>query len=66
MILELVREARAAGARLGPCCRTSRSTYGLSNVAQHRLEGGEDGRRGPKTTPANSSAMSSGRGSSSW
>ena len=54
MILELVREARAAGARLGPCCEIIEiDVRTIQRWLKHGLEGGEDGRRGPKTTPAN-------------
>ena len=54
MILKLVREARAAGARLGPCCETIElDVRTIQRWLEHGPQGGEDGRRGPKTAPAN-------------
>ncbi len=54
MILDLVREARAAGARLGPRCELIEiDVRTVQRWLKHGPEGGEDGRRGPKTVPAN-------------
>lgn len=54
MILGLIQEARASGARLKPCCET----IGLDlRTVQRWLkrgpDGGEDLRRGPKSEPGN-------------
>lgn len=50
MILELVAEARQAGARLQPACQV----LGLAaRTVQRWMDGGEDGRHGPRGEPAN-------------
>lgn len=54
MILELIAEARASGARLGPCCDVLE--LDVRTVQRWLLQGpdgGEDRRHGPNTTPAN-------------
>jgi len=54
VILELIAEARAAGARLGPCCKAIElDVRTVQRWFKHGPEGGEDRRRGPKTSPAN-------------
>lgn len=54
MILELIAEARAAGARLGPCCRTIEiDTRTIQRWLKQGPTGGEDQRRGPNTPPGN-------------
>ena len=54
MILELIAEARAAGARLGPCCEVVElDVRTVQRWLKHGPDGGEDLRRGPKTPPAN-------------
>jgi putative transposase len=54
MILELIAEARASGARLGPCCDVLE--LDVRTVQRWLLQGpdgGDDRRHGPITTPAN-------------
>jgi putative transposase len=54
MILALITEARAAGARLGPCCDVLE--LDVRTVQRWLLQGpdgGEDRRHGPHATPAN-------------
>lgn len=54
MIIELVTEARANGARLGPCCEVLElDPRTLQRWLKHGPDGGEDGRHGPRTVPAN-------------
>jgi transposase InsO family protein len=54
MIIELVSEAREAGARLKPCCEVVElDVRTVQRWLKHGPDGGEDGRRGPNTTPAN-------------
>ena len=54
MLLELVRAARTAGARLRPCCEIIEiDVRTVQRGLKHGPEGGEDGRRGAKTTPSN-------------
>lgn len=54
MILELIAEARAAGARLGPCCEVVElDVRTVQRWLKHGPDGGDDLRRGPKTPPAN-------------
>ncbi len=54
MILELIAEARAAGARLTPCCETiGIATRTVQRWLKHGPDGGEDQRRGPKSPPPN-------------
>lgn len=54
MILELIAEARAAGARLGPCCATIEiDVRTVQRWLKQGPDGGEDRRRGPNTSPAN-------------
>lgn len=54
MTLELIAEARAAGARLGPCCDVL--DLDVRTVQRWLLrgpDGGDDRRHGPNTPPAN-------------
>ena len=54
MILESIAEARAAGARLGPCCETVEvDIRTIQRWLKHGPDGGEDRRMGPLTSPAN-------------
>lgn len=54
MILELIVEARASGARLGPCCEVVElDVRTVQRWLKHGPDGGEDGRRGPRKPPAN-------------
>lgn len=54
MILELIAEARAAGARLGPCCEVVElDVRTVQRWLKWGPDGGEDRRRGPLTPPAN-------------
>lgn len=54
MILNLIAEARAAGARLGPCCETiGIDTRTVQRWMKQGRDGGEDLRKGPNTPPAN-------------
>ena len=54
MIIELVTEARANGARLGPCCEVLElDPRTVQRWLKHGPDGGEDGRHGPRTVPAN-------------
>ncbi len=54
VIPELIAEARASGARLGPCCEVLE--LGVRTVQRWLLQGpdgGDDRRHGPNTAPAN-------------
>ena len=54
MILELIAEARASGARLRPCCETIEiDPRTVQRWLKQGPEGGEDRRQGPKTEPKN-------------
>jgi transposase InsO family protein len=54
MIIELINEARTAGARLQPCCEVVElDVRTVQRWLKHGPDGGEDRRRGPNTTPAN-------------
>lgn len=54
MIIELIAEARAAGARLGPCCEVVElDLRTVQRWLKKGPDGGEDGRHGPRTPPAN-------------
>lgn len=54
MILELIAEARKAGARLGPCCELiGLDVRTVQRWLKHGPDGGEDGRHGAQTPPAN-------------
>jgi len=54
MILKLIKEARASGARLRPCCETiGIDTRRVQRWQKQGPDGGEDRRQGPKTTPKN-------------
>lgn len=54
MIIELINEARAAGARLGPCCEVVEiDVRTVQRWLKHGPDGGEDRRRGPGCAPAN-------------
>lgn len=54
MIIELITEARAAGARLKPCCEVlDLDVRTVERWLKRGPYGGEDGRRGPATPPAN-------------
>jgi len=54
MILDSIAEARALGARLGPCCKLiGIDVRTVQRWLKHGPDGGEDGRRGPSTAPAN-------------
>jgi len=54
MILKLIEEARASGARLRPCCETiGIDTRTVQRWQKQGPDGGEDRRQGPKTTPKN-------------
>lgn len=50
MIIELINEARAAGARLQRCCEVVELDV---RTVQRWPEGGEDLRKGPQIPPAN-------------
>jgi transposase InsO family protein len=54
MIIELINEARAAGARLQPCCEVVEiDIRTVQRWLKQGPDGGEDRRRGPNTAPAN-------------
>lgn len=54
MILQLIAEARAAGARLEPICETlGLDVRTVQRWLDQASDGGTDQRKGPKTTPAN-------------
>ena len=54
MILELIAEARACGARLTPCCETIElDTRTVQRWLKQGPDGGEDRRQGPETEPTN-------------
>jgi putative transposase len=54
MIIDLINEARAAGARLGPCCAVvGLDVRTVQRWLKHGPDGGEDRRRGPHDPPAN-------------
>jgi transposase InsO family protein len=54
MILELIAEARAAGARLGPCCKVVElDVRTVQRWLNKGPDGGVDERRGPKKPPRN-------------
>lgn len=54
MILQLIEETRAAGARLEPICQTlGLDVRTVQRWLEHGIDGGADQRKGPKTTPAN-------------
>jgi transposase InsO family protein len=54
MIIELITEARSAGARLGPCCRiVELDVRTVQRWLKQGPDGGEDQRRGPCSPPAN-------------
>jgi transposase len=54
MIIELMNEARAAGARLGPCCKVVElDVRTVQRWLVQGPDGGEDRRRGPGSPPAN-------------
>lgn len=54
MILELIQEAREAGARLGPCCEVVElDVRTVQRWLKHGPHGGEDSRNGPLRTPKN-------------
>lgn len=54
MILELITEARAAGARLGPCCAILElDVRTVQRWLRQGPDGGEDRRHGPNSAPAN-------------
>lgn len=54
MIIDLVSEAREAGARLQPCCEVLElDVRTVQRWLKQGPDGGEDGRRGPNTAPAN-------------
>lgn len=54
MIIELINEARAAGARLGKCCEiVELDVRTVQRWLKHGPDGGEDRRRGPHSPPAN-------------
>jgi len=54
MIIELINEAKAAGARLQPCCEVVElDVRTVQRWLKQGPDGGEDRRRGPNTTPTN-------------
>lgn len=54
MILELIAEARTAGARLGPCCDVLElDVRTVQRWLVQGPDGGEDRRKGPSSPPAN-------------
>jgi transposase InsO family protein len=54
MIIELINEAKSAGARLHRCCEVVElDVRTVQRWLKHGPGGGEDRRRGPKTAPAN-------------
>jgi transposase InsO family protein len=54
MIIELINEAREAGARLGPCCKLIElDVRTVQRWLKQGPDGGEDRRRGPGCPPAN-------------
>jgi transposase InsO family protein len=54
MIIELLEEARAAGARLRPCCELIElDIRTVQRWLKRGPDGGEDGREGPNEPPAN-------------
>jgi putative transposase len=54
MLIELVNEARAAGARLGPCCKVIElDVRTMQRWLARGPEGGEDLRKGPRNSPKN-------------